>query len=148
MAFLTTNVIISQVPDCGDVSTKVDKFDGSKKHSSPTDRRIIFVKHIDKTDTTYFIHLTSYGVTLAIGDGVTLLLSDSSKISFPSAEIKTSVDDYGYKYSALLIVTRKQIYKIYKNPITDFRLYVFDTEIPKENQIMYKTFLDCMLNFF
>ncbi|MDI6033020.1 hypothetical protein QLS91_08030 [Flavobacterium sp. LB2P84] len=139
MLVLVCGVGFAQETDyCSKIQTNTDKFSGVIKYNSPRLERITFLKEKGIID----IRIDIPGSTLNVNEkGVILLLEDGSKINRPNQKISVDYND-GYRYSAYFQLTKLEIQRIIKSPITDVKLYIYDAEIFEP--LKYSEYLKCL----
>lgn len=120
------------------------------------ENKVRYIKTVNNTDTSCYLFLKSMGVSLNAGiKGVTILLSDGAKIEFPEGEVNckyrsgrtrpANESQYDYDYSAMVRLSKEQIEKLKNNFITDYRLYIYDTEVKQVEKERYSQYLKCLI---
>lgn len=105
---------------CRKIKSDKDKFSGIKTHRSP----LLDVLSFSKSKGFTYLSIDIPGSTLNYNTkGVILLLSDGSKINKPNEKIDVNYNN-GYRYSAFIALSKIEIDKIIKNPISDVKLYI------------------------
>jgi large exoprotein involved in heme utilization and adhesion len=131
---------------CDKIETMTDKFTGQITTYSPS-LSIQYMKIIKSADTSMALVLTSYGQTVHVGKkGVIILLSDSSKIDLPNIKINVDVTSGKYRYRAVVVLTAEIKNTLINSNITDFRLYIYDTNIVESERDTFRNYLKCLLN--
>ncbi len=139
-----------KMPDgyyCNQFRTVTDKFTGITTTISKPFNGTSFMKTKGATKTTYFLDLSALSPTAVVGKtGVTILLANGKKISKPNAKIDIDANTSGgrnFKYTSMIELTKADIAMLTESPITDARLYIFDTQY-KEGIKMMET-LKCLI---
>lgn len=117
-----------------ELDTRVDKFEGSKTISTSISDPAYVSKVIQRGVATYYLSLRTTGTTATVHKtGVTVLFSDGTKWSKPTAKIDIETKDDEYEYSAFVTLSPADVLKFSQKTITDFRLYIHDNEIGERN---------------
>jgi hypothetical protein len=123
---------------CKKIESDKDKFSGITTHRSP----LLDVLSFSKSKGVTYLRIDIPGSTLNYNTkGVILLLSDGSKINKPNEKIDVDYNN-GYRYSAFIALSKIEIDKIIKNPISDVKLYIYDFEIVDKQK--YSEYLKCL----
>lgn len=131
--------------DC-DLQKKVDKFDKSEMIWTSTNEFVDLTKVI--TDETVDFYLTLKVQTSHIAKnktGVYVLFEDGSKWEFPLRDIKFDVNrplEY-YSYDRL---TLRQVKTLMSKRISDFKLYIYDSEVPVDIGNLFMKEVKCIYN--
>jgi hypothetical protein len=124
---------------CEDIITETDKFTKKITKYSPLLEDIGFTKVGGKI----YISLYAKGETLNVNErGVKIILKDGSIINKPNLNIDVTYNS-GYRYSVFFPLNKLEIQKIIKNPITDFRLFIYDNTVSNPDKFSY--YLKCLL---
>jgi len=125
---------------CSKIKTDIDKFSKIKTFNSPILERIAFFKE----KGIISIRIDIPGSTLNVNEkGVILLLSDGTQIKRPYENISANYQN-GYRYSAYFNLSKIEITRIINNPITDVKLYIYDSEVFDPQK--YSEYLKCIVN--
>lgn len=129
---------------CKDIEESKDKFSGKTTFQTPIREYVSFTKVIEDKYSTIYMYLKTYGNTLNLGiEGVIILLSDGTKLEFPTANINVEVAGQSYQYSAFFGLNKQDVEKLILYEITDFRLYIYDRAIT--NGKIYQEYLKCIV---
>ncbi len=142
--------LLAKGQNCSFIITKTfDKFDSTSNFHSPYLNSIIFYKTIKGNDTVYSFKLKSYGSTCVVdGKGVIIILSDGSRIVRPTEKINVDVNSsgQGFTYSAYVYPSKNEISQLLNSSITDYRLYIFDTNVSPRGGKVYQRIINCLIN--
>lgn len=128
---------------CRKIKTEKDKFSGEIKSKSPGKEGITFIKVDKEGETSLFMMIKESGTTENVGmKGLIILLENGEKIDKPEAPIEFDVEGKNYVYSAFVELTREDVQKLLKSPMTYNRLYVYDGEI--KNGDLFQEYLKCL----
>ena len=131
---------------CSKITRTVDKFTDEVTIRSPLLEKISFTKVINNIEEVIYLRISVHGSTLNYGCyGVTLLLENGEKILWKDEEVDTDYDSYGnsWKYKSFTRLTNEEIEKIITNPITDVKLYIYDSSIG--NSEKFSSYLNCIV---
>jgi hypothetical protein len=125
---------------CSELKSTTSKFDDKVTWHTPLLKPLSFTK----TGKTIYLSLRIkvYSPDLT-QKGVTLLLSDGSKISKPNEKVKYDYSD-GYYCTAFILLTQKDIEKLNLAYITDYKLYIHEHTLIEPYD--YYEYFICLLN--
>jgi hypothetical protein len=130
--------------NCSKIKTTIDKFDGDTTHMTPLTGVLGTISFM-KSKGKIFMNLDVAGYTLNLGEkGVIILLENGGKIEKPEAKIEAEATTNGYKYSAFFMLDETDIELLKNNPITDYRLYIYEGKPTKKNALIYMDFVKCL----
>lgn len=138
-----------KMPDgyyCDQLTSETDKFSGEVKTTSKMFQGFMFLKSVKDKKASYYLMVSALAPTAVVGKtGVIILLANGKKIEKPAAKIDIDANKYGkdFKYTSLIQLTPTDITLLTSSPMTDARLYIFDSEI-KEGIKMMET-LKCLI---
>lgn len=114
---------------CSRISRSVDPMDGTVKISTPIGGLIGIRKFVENGESVTYLALTANGYTLNVGGtGVTVLLSDGTKIERPDQKIDCDPGyGSGWTYSAWIRLSEEEIESLSNSTISRFRLYIYDS---------------------
>jgi hypothetical protein len=141
-----------QLPDgywCKTFKITEDKFDGSVTFRSEPQwlRGITFTRIISKdplTDGIYFHTVHGSRTLLTDIRGLYIIFDDGTKIERPNEKIYIKADRYGWDYSTMFRIEKADLQKISTSMITDFRTYIFDTKVSKEESYRVMEYAKCL----
>lgn len=142
---LLLNSIIALAQDCN-LSRTEDKFDKTVMISTPENGFMDVTKII--TDETVGFYLTLKVITNHVSSnriGVYMLFEDGTKWEFVHREVSFSINrpkEY-YSYRRL---SSKQLKFLMKNRLTDFKLYIYNAEVPEDVGRDFMKQLHCIYN--
>lgn len=136
---------------CSDFEKRVDKFTGVTSYHTSYLKNLTFCKRIDTSKNDAYCYILIYlpnSFLTVKGEGVYFLLSDGSKISYPSEDIKVdySTATGNYNYSASIFPTDDELKRMRESHITAFKLYIFDKDLNTKDQEAYKAYANCLEN--
>ena len=133
-----------QYPDdywCKDINIREDKAKAKKTYYSPLKNMVYFTKEND----VYLICIRAQGKAMMMGKkGAILTLQDGSKIENPKVKIDMKTSETGlFTYEAMFTLTKEEVAKLEKSPITDYRLFTDNYKL--DNGTLYQEYLKCLL---
>lgn len=137
------NLIIN--PYCDKIEYEYDEFENEKKYNSPILNSVTIYKFIKKGVANYYLSLSTNGSTIVVdGIGAKILFTDGTKWS---KNIKIDVDagNDGFNYSAFIKLTPQDLKIFSTKKISQFRLYIFDQKITKDESEEFKNYVNCIL---
>ncbi len=132
---------------CRNVDMKYDKFTGDTTFFSEMFRGIVLYKIKAKQgQISYFMSkIGTTNTTILVEKGVTILFANGKRIERPEVEVKYK--GIGYKnsneYISTFELTESEIKLLLESPITDIRMFLFDTEINKGETLI--EYLKCLI---
>jgi hypothetical protein len=149
--FLVANLNINDDYYCNKVEDRVDEFTGERTMNSPIiiesriSPLIVYKNYTDK-GTVYYLSLNTVGSTLNVAKrGVTILYEDGSKLEKPGSEIDTDATDHGYRYSAYIMMTERELSKFAKVGVDKFRLFIYDENVDDNLTNSFKKYVECLI---
>jgi len=130
------------------IKVEIDKFDSSITKTSPISNPCIFLKKIKKNgDTLVYLRLTALGRSLTVdAQGLIILFANGTRIEHPELKIKTKVSEGSeWKYIAFLRLSAGEITQLMNSPITDYRIYIYDTVVAKNDGATNVNLLKCIM---
>ena len=150
---LTTLLVLFSISgwsqNCSMITVKIDKFDSSITKTSPIPSQCVFVKKINKNgDTLVALRLTAIGRSLTTdAKGLIILFANGTRIEHPELKIKPQAGEGSeWKYTAFLKLSAEEIAQLMNSPITDYRLYIYDSTVTKNDGKDYQNILNCIVN--
>lgn len=102
---------------------------------------IHLIKKINKNVAVYYLDLMTQGSTLFVGwKGAILVFIDGTKMKKPNAEIDIEVSDYGFRYTASILLTRDDLKVLSSKHINKFRLNIFDGAVNSKDAKMFRIY--------
>jgi hypothetical protein len=133
--------------DCSKIQINIDKFSGDTIFTSPHKQGFIDLVYFEKIGGNIYMSLKGYGSSLSVDQrGVVILLANGVKIEKPLEKINVEANTTtsGWNYSAFIKLDKSDIEKMILSPITDFKLYVYESNLVDRKSKLYWEYLKCM----
>lgn len=133
---------------CKKILTDIDKFEGDTTYRSPHKTGFIDPLYYIKSNGLIMMYINVPGSTVNIGEkGVIILLKDGTKIEKPNVSIDCEANVSGapgFVYSALFVLSPKEIESLSKSPVSSVRLYIYDSDLNERRQVKQMEYLRCL----
>lgn len=119
------------------INKRFDEFEEKTTYITPILDDMVLSKHIKDNDVKYYLSLYTIGSTLNYGGkGVFVIFEDGTKWVKESEEIDVeNIKGSNWGYKAFIPLNQKDL-EIFSNKVVKkFRLYIYDNESPKNNQL-------------
>lgn len=118
---------IEQIKICEEIELETDKFSDKKTYKFiDDDGDIYFYKIIENGVSNYYLSIYLKTNQIYTGTGVSLILSNGSKYSFPAAKVDYSYISSDFYTNCFIQLNKNDINTFKKYGIKDFKLYIFE----------------------
>ena len=133
---------------CSKLRRKIDKFDDTISiWSIPNDDPISYSRFIIGGKVSTYLNIKVTGFSLSVGEkGVSLILKSGERIHYERNEVSVSPGSgysRGWLYISLVKLDDETIQKLINDPITDVKLYIYDSSVKKPE--IHSEYLKCIL---
>ena len=125
---------------------EIDDMTDDIKISSPVSKTMAILKRIKTDGTSYYFMLSTTGVTgINNSKGVIVLFDDNTRMTLPDEEITLNTEIDGFRYFAVIKLTKEDLIILATKKIKKYRLHIFDQTITPEEGNLFANYVNYVM---